>query len=63
MSYRSETYTNGRTPNTVPYHVGEVTLLWWSVGGAAVHMAVKWLLKLKKQTVFFFFFLSLHHAF
>jgi hypothetical protein len=48
MSYRSETCTIGRTPNTVLYHVGEVTLLWWSVEGAAVDMAVKWLLKLKK---------------
>lgn len=55
MSYRSETYTIGRTPNTVLYHVGEVTLLWWSVGGAAVDMPVKWLLKLKKQSVFISF--------
>lgn len=52
MSYRSETYTIGRTPNTVLYQVGEVTLLLWSVGGAAVDMAVKWFLKLKKQSVF-----------
>jgi len=31
---------------------GRVTLLWWSVGGAAVDVAVKWLSKLFKQSVF-----------
>jgi len=33
--------TIGRTPSAVLYHVGEVALLWWSIGGAAVDMAVK----------------------